>query len=423
MTPPNSTRTGPAPRLAYLVSQYPTFSHTFVLREIASLREQGFEIRPASIRLPDRPVAELTTAERKEAESTFYVIHQGLRGALRALGWTLRHYPKGLIRSLAFTWTLGRFDIQKLIFNHFYWIEALMLGQWMAQNGLAHLHIHFATPAATVGMIASKAFPIQYSLTVHGPDEFYDATGYYLREKVEHAKFILCISHFARSQLMKLAPYSDWDKLHVCRLGVDPDRFQPVSRETPNECFTIVSVGRLTEAKGQMILLRAVKRLTDAGRHLRLFLIGGGPLEAELKNWVCSHGLRSVVTLTGPVDQDHIQDYYRCADCFALASFAEGIPIVLMEAMAMAIPCVTTRITGIPELIHDESDGLLVPAGDDISLAAAIGLLMDDPALCQKLGEAGRVRVRADYHLGRNMAALGEKFRSLLPGTVASDET
>lgn len=138
-------------------------------------------------------------------------------------------------------------------------------------------------------------------------------------------------------------------------------------------------------------------------------------METELKNWICSHGLRSVVTLTGPIDQDHIQDYYACADCFALASFAEGIPVVLMEAMAMEIPCVTTRITGIPELIHDETDGLLIPAGDDISLAAALGLLMDDPTLCRKLGEAGRARVTSEYHLGRNMRLLADKFRSLLP--------
>lgn len=415
MTPPNRTLSAPSPRLAYLVSQYPAFSHTFVLREVDSLRSQGFEIHVASINLPDRPIAALTTIERTEAEATFYVKKQGVRGAFEAFIWALRHYPASLLRSLAFIWTLAGWDLRKLAYNHFYWIEALILGRWMEQNGVAHLHVHFATPAATVGMIASKALPIEYSLTVHGPDEFYDAPGYYLREKVVHAKFILCISHFARSQLMKLAPYAHWDKLHVCRLGVDPDRFEPVPHQTPNECFTILSVGRLAEAKGHMILLRAVKRLNEAGRKVRLFLIGGGPMETELKNWICSHGLRSVVTLTGPIDQDHIQDYYACADCFALASFAEGIPVVLMEAMAMEIPCVTTRITGIPELIHDETDGLLIPAGDDISLAAALGLLMDDPTLCRKLGEAGRARVTSEYHLGRNMRLLADKFRSLLP--------
>lgn len=414
MTPPNSAVPTVPPRLAYLVSQYPAFSHTFVLREVQNLRKQGFEIQVASINPPDRPLEKLTSVERQEAETTFYVKSQGLGAVLPAIGWTLRHYPMGFFRSLLFAWKLSRLDVARWVYNHFYWIEALIIGRWMQQHGLEHLHIHFATPAATVGMIARQAFPIQYSLTVHGPDEFYDAPGYHLREKVIHAKFILCISHFARSQLMKLAPVSHWDKLHVCRLGVDPEVFLPIERDAENDRFTIVCVGRLAEAKGHMILLRAVKRLHDAGRALRVYLIGAGPLEAELKNWVVAHGLRDVVTLTGPIDQDHIRDYYASADCFALASFAEGIPVVLMEAMAMTIPCVTTRITGIPELIHDESDGLLVAAGDDVGLAAAIGLLVDDPALRRKLGQAGRARVVTDYNLERNMRLLGEKLRSLL---------
>jgi colanic acid/amylovoran biosynthesis glycosyltransferase len=418
VTPSNATLSPPLPRLAYLVSQYPAFSHTFVLREVLSLRRLGFEIHVASINPPDRSRDTLTSVEQSEAQATFYVKDEGLRGAFQAAKWALRHYPAGFFRSLLFAWRLGGLDLGKLIFNHFYWIEALILGRWMEERGLSHLHIHFATPAATVGLIANQAFPIDYSLTVHGPDEFYDAPGFYLREKVVHAKFVLCISHFARSQLMKLTPSSHWDKLHVCRLGVDPEAFKPGLRQTPNECFTIVSVGRLADAKGHMILLRAIKRLSEAGRIVRLFLIGGGPLDAELKNWVCSNGLRNMVTLSGPIDQDHIRDYYSCADCFALASFAEGIPVVLMEAMAMAIPCVTTQITGIPELIHDERDGLLVAAGDEIGLAAALGLLMDDPALCRKLGEAGRARVCAEYNLDRNMRVLAEKFKSLLPVTL-----
>ncbi len=414
MTPPNAVGVSGNPRLGYLVSQYPAYSHTFILREVRNLRQQGFEIHVASINPPDRLPEALTEVEREEAGAAFYVKSQGLKGAWSSLMWAIRHQPLGLCRSLWFTWKLSRLDLGRLVYNHFYWIEALMVGRWMEQQGLGHLHIHFATPAATVGLIAHHAFPIDFSLTVHGPDEFYDVSAYHLREKVIHAKFIVCISQFARSQLMKLVPYSHWDKLHICRLGVDPDVFRPLPRQIQNDCFTVLCVGRLTEAKGHMILLRAIKRLHDAGRKLRLYLIGGGPLESELKNWVLSHGLKNVVTLTGPMDQDQIRDYYACADCFALASFAEGIPVVLMEAMAMAIPCVATQITGIPELIHDEREGLLVAAGDDVGLAAALGLLVDDPALRRKLGEAGRSRTIAEYHLERNMRMLAEKLRTLL---------
>lgn len=414
MTPPN-TRTSPStPRLAYLVSRYPSFSHDFVDREVRNLRQQGFEIRLASLHPPERAVETRTSTEREEAAATFYVSHEGLRGAASAAGWALRQYPGGFIQSLLLVWKLSRFDLSRLLVNHLCWIQALVLGRWMEQHGVAHLHIHFATRAAMVGLMARQAFPIEYSLTVHGPDEFYDARGHALREKVMHAKFVLCISDFARSQLMNLAPSCHWDKLHVWRRGVDTGLFQPVPRPAENECFTIISVGRLVDAKGHLVLLRAVKRLHDAGRPLRLFLIGEGPLEAELKNWVCSHGLQNVVTLTGRIEPGQVREYYACADCFALASFAEGMPLVLMEAMAMGVPCVATQIAGIPELLHDEREGLLVAAGDEVGLAAAIGVLVDDPDLRGKLGRAGRARIAADYPFEKSMRLLADKLRNLL---------
>lgn len=400
--------------MAYLVSQYPAFSHTFILREVAMLRRQGFTLRVASINAPDRPMPQLTVVERDEALATFYVKQQPVAVIVRALFWAFRHHAFGTLRSLRHAWTLARWDLRRLVFNHFYWAEAILVGQWMAAHDLTHLHVHFATPAAMVGLLARHAFPIRFSMTVHGPDEFYDAPGHALREKVIGADFVICISHFARSQLMKLSPPEAWDKLHVCRLGVDPSHFRPPVASRPEQPFTIVSVGRLSEAKGHLILLRAVHRLVQEERSLRLFLIGGGPLERLLQVWVEVHGLTDIVTLTGAVDQDHIRDYYARADCFALASFAEGIPVVLMEAMAMAIPCVTTHITGIPELIRHERDGLLVPPGDESSLAAAIGSLMDDPSLRQRLGAAGRERVSRDYDLECNMAVLGDTFRRLL---------
>ncbi len=414
MTPPNTPTTSATPRLAYLVSRYPSFRPMFLLDEVQNLRQQGFEIRVAALNPPDRATASQTSAEREEAATTFYLNGEHLRGALSAMGWALRQYPKGFLRSLLFVWKLSRLDLARLMVHHFNWTQALILGRWMERHGLAHLHIPFAKEAATVGLIARQAFPIEYSLAVHGPDEFCDTPGHALREKVVHAKFVVCISDFARSQLMNLTPSCHWDKLHVCRRGVDPELFQPVPRQAENECFTIVCVGRLVEAKGHMILLHAIKRLHDAGRTLRLYLIGDGPLEAELQNWICSHGLGSVVTMTGRIEPDRVRDYYACADCFALASFAEGMPLVLMEAMAMALPCVTTRIAGIPELIHDEREGLLVAAGDEVGLAAAIGVLVDAPDLRLKLGRAGRARVVADYPLAKSMRLLAGKLRSLL---------
>ena len=214
---------------------------------------------------------------------------------------------------------------------------------------------------------------------------------------------------------MKLSDVAEWEKFELTPLGVDLAVFTPRPVRPHSSPFTILCVGRLVPAKGQHILLAAVERLVKAGRQVRLCLVGDGPDRARLEEQVKVQGLEAYVAFAGAVNQDRIRALYAEADVFALASFAEGIPVVLMEAMAMSIPCVTTYITGIPELIRDGIDGLLVSPSDDAALAEAIARLMDDPALRQRLGEAGRCRVQDKYDLNRNTAALAALFRQRLP--------
>ncbi len=403
-------------RLAYLVSQYPAVSHTFILREVLRLRELGFEIEVASINAPDRPLERLTAAEQVEAERTYYVKRHGAAGAWAAKWATLTTQPAGFFRGLKFALRLGGADLKKLTYGMFYFIEALMIGRWMAREGLTHLHVHFATPAATVALIAHQIFPITFSMTVHGPDEFYDAPGYYLAEKIAGANFICCIGQYARSQLMKLSPPDHWDKFEISPLGVDPALFAPRPFRADPHPFEVICVGRLTPAKGQAILLDAIARLRAEGREIRLRVVGDGPDRPILERIVAERGLGAAVIFEGAVNQDLIRELYAAADAFALASFAEGIPVVLMEAMAMTIPCVTTFITGIPELIRDGLDGLLVAPSDAEGLAAALARLMDDAELRRRLGEAGRVRVEEKYHLHRNIERLAAIFRRRLGG-------
>lgn len=412
--------TSTAPRLAYLVSQYPAVSHTFILREVRHLRARGFEIRVASINDPDRSAERLTAEEAEEAAATYYVKRHGVGGAAGAALSTLARHPAGFVRGLLFALGLGGTDVRRLLYGLSYFAEALMIGRWMQGHGLTHLHVHFATPASTVGLIASHAFPITFSMTVHGPDEFYDAPGYRLGEKIAGASFVCCIGTYARSQLMKLSPVADWDKFEVSPLGVDPATFTPRPFREHPQPFEIICVGRLVPAKGQHILVAAVDRLARAGRAVRLRVVGDGPDRAALEHDVAARGLAGHVVFEGAVNQDRIRALYAQADAFALASFAEGIPVVLMEAMAMEIPCVTTCITGIPELIRDGIDGLLVAPSDDEALAAALGRLMDDAALRRRLGEAGRRRVDEKYHLSRNTDRLAEIFRRRLARVEAA---
>jgi glycosyltransferase involved in cell wall biosynthesis len=402
--------------LAYLVSQYPAVSHTFILREVLGLRPRGFDIRVASINPPDRPPEKLTADERREADVTWCLKSQGVMGALKALFRTALRRPFALAGGLWFALRLGGTDVKKLGYQFAYWVEAVMLGDWMRRERLSHLHVHFATPASMVGLIAGKMFPIGFSFTVHGPDEFYDAPGYRLAEKIAGADFIVCISHYARSQLMKLSPVAHWDKFEVCRLGVDPSRFALRESKSAGSVFELLCVGRLVPAKGHHILLDALALLLARGRRVRLTLVGQGPDRPSLEAQAGRLGLGSAVGFAGAVNQDDILGYYASADAFVLPSFAEGLPVVLMEAMALGVPCVTTHITGVPELIRDGVEGLLVAPSDAEGLAGAIERLIGDPELRNRLTEAGRAKVLAEYELNGSIARLADVFmRRLSP--------
>jgi len=329
------------------------------------------------------------------------------------LGLALRN-TRGYFASLWFAVRLARTDLGKAVLCCLYFVEAAMLARWMRKRALTHLHVHFATPAATVAMILTRMAPVSISLTVHGPDEFYDVPGYFLAEKIRSARFICTIGSYARSQLMQIAPVSEWGKFEVARLGVDPRVFVPRRVREESGRFEVLCVGRLVPAKGQHVLLAAVARLAAEGRTVRLRVAGDGPERESLARETRRLGLGEAVCFEGALNQDELRRCWGSADVFALASFAEGIPVVLMEAMAMEIPCVATWITGVPELIRDERDGLLVAPGDVEGLAAAIGRLMDDAPLRERLGKAGRVRVEERYQLRRNVGRLAEIFERRL---------
>ena len=400
-------------RMGYLVSKYPAVSHTFILREITALRERSIGIDVASINdAGDR--AAMTQAERDEAERTFYVKRVGDLGALKALSWMAVSHPGKILAGIRIALKLGGTDIRRILLCLFYFAEAAILARWMRDRSLNHLHVHFATPAATVALILTHIAPVTFSMTVHGPDEFYDVTNYFLTEKIAAARFVVCISFFAQSQLMKLSPSKDWSKFDVSRLGVDCQHFVPRPLRTSPEAFEILCVGRLVSTKGQRILIRAAEQLILQGRRIQLRFVGDGPDRAKLEHAIKDRGLSDQIRFEGSVNQDRIQEFYLRADIFALTSFAEGIPVVLMEAMAMEIPCVATDINGIPELIRHGMDGLLVAPSDIDGLASALARLMDEPALRESLGKAGRQRVQQSYEISRSADRLAQIFHSRL---------
>ena len=402
----------PSLPLAYLVSQYPTTNHTYLLREIRGLRAAGWDVAVLSIRGPDRPVSGLSGEELSEFQSTFYVLGGGLAAAAGAHLRMLLSRPAGYLTGFFQSFRLAGFapgEIPRwLLFFH----EAVMALDRLRKIGACHLHVHYAS---SVGLLASLVGGVQVSQSIHGSAEFENPGPFRLREKVARAAFVRAISRYGKSQLMRFSDPRYWDKIEVCALGVDPAQFLPSDRRRqPEEPFELLTVGQVAPAKGQHILISALALLTAQGRNMRLRIVGDGALRASLEDQARRLGVRDQVLFEGFRDNRELPDYYRRADAFVLPSFAEGVPVVLMEAMAMEVPCVASRITGIPELIEDGVSGLLVPPADEHALAGAIARLMDEENLSGRLGRAGRERVLADYQLETNLALLAQLFRRRL---------
>jgi glycosyltransferase involved in cell wall biosynthesis len=409
----------PRLRLAYLLSRFPAVSHSFLLNEIVQLRELGFDIEVASINPPDRPLQALPVVEAEECKNTFYIKSMPHSRAAAIILRTLIQRPRVFFRGLTAALHLGGWNLRALLYGVFYFAEAILLGDWMHRRAYAHLHVHFSTAVATVGLLTSVAWEIPFSLSVHGPDEFFSVPEYYMKQKVERARFILCISEFCRSQLMRVAAPRHWNKFEVVRLGVDPGVFAPGRIEKKmDDGFDIVCVGRLVPAKGQLILVRAFANLLAQGYDVRLKLVGDGEDRKHLQSLVADCGLNSAVEFKGALSHSETRLVLQQADLFVLASFAEGLPVALMEAMAMEIPCVSTYVAGIPELIRDGVDGLLVPASSLEALTDAMKTMIDNPLLRSNLGAAGRKRVLASFNLAENARALAAVFERRLSEVV-----
>jgi colanic acid/amylovoran biosynthesis glycosyltransferase len=411
MSHPAASRPEPAAalRLAYLVSRYPAVSHTFILREVLALRRLGATVAVASVNEPDRPAERMTPDERAEARAAYCLKRDGLAGVWRAARHCVVRHPRGCLRALLKSLTLGR-GLRRL-YALAYCAEAMMIVRWMQVCGLQHLHVHFATAGANVGLLAREIAPIGLSLTVHGPDEFDDVRGQHLAAKLRAADLVVCISQFARSQLMRLSDYPQWRKLHVCRLGVAIPA--ELRARLPGATARLLCVGRLAPAKGQHVLLDACARLRDEGRAFSLTLVGQGEDGPSLRERVRTLELQDCVQFVGALNEAEVRAALAQADAFVLPSLAEGIPVVLMEAMAAGVPCISCPVNGIPELIADGGNGLLAPPGDAEALARRIGALLDDPLAGARFVVAGRQRLRDAFDLEQNVARLAALFATL----------
>lgn len=391
-------------KIAYLTGEYPRATDTFIQREVAALRKLGMNVQTCSVR---RTGSEHIVGPEQAAEQaqTFHILEhaKSLPTLGRALLFALKR-PKQLWATLRLAYATSPAGMRAGLWQVFYLLEAIVLAHMMAQRDITHLHNHIAKASCTVAMLASELSGIPFSFTLHGPDIFYEPHHWRLDEKIARAAFVACISDFCRSQAMVFSGQVQWDKLHIIHCGIEPERYADTGKPDGKR---LLFVGRLAAVKGVAVLLDALLHLKDTHPDVALTLIGDGPERAALETKCKELGLEQQVTFLGYQNQSAVAAALADHDIFVLPSFAEGVPVVLMEAMAAGRPVVTTRIAGVPELVEDGVSGILVPPGNQDALGTALETLLSSTALAT-MGAAGREKVTTDFAIATEAAKLAK---------------
>jgi colanic acid/amylovoran biosynthesis glycosyltransferase len=377
-------------RVAYLINQYPKVSHSFIRREILALEALGTSVlRVASRGWND---AVVDPADEEERRKTHYLLqHAGplLSASLRMLVAS----PARFLQAARCAMGMARMSPRPALVHLAYLAQACLLRELARREGVAHVHAHFGTNGAEVAMLCARLGGPPFSFTVHGPEEFDMPGGLHLGEKVQQASFVAAVSSFGRSQLYRWIPHAHWPKVKIVRCGVDEAFARGVPQAAPASRM-VVCVGRLCEQKGQMLLLSAAREMAQRGEDFELVLAGDGEMRPELERLIDAYGLRGRVRITGWVSGEQVRALLLQARGLILPSFAEGLPVVIMEAMALARPVISTYIAGIPELVRHGQEGWLVPAGDCGALVHAwTELLATDAATLAAMGSSARERV------------------------------
>jgi colanic acid/amylovoran biosynthesis glycosyltransferase len=398
--------------VAYLVNQYPKVSHSFIRREILALEAMGVAVLRVASRGWDDTLVD--HADHEERRKTHYLLRDGMRPLLAASARAMLASPVRFLRAARLALRMARMSPRPAMVHLAYLAQACRLQELLRREEVAHVHAHFGTNPAEVAMLCAELGGPPFSFTVHGPEEFDSPAGLHLGEKIERAAFVAAVSSFGRSQLYRCVPHAQWPKVKVVRCGID-QRFAEPAPAVSKDSRMLVCVGRLCEQKGQVLLLAAAREMAARGVDFELVLAGDGEMRSELQGLIDTYGLGERVRITGWVSGDEVRSLLLQARGLVLASFAEGLPVVIMEAMALARPVVSTLIAGIPELVRSGQEGWLVPAGDCAALARACTELLEaDPRRLEEMGLSARERV-----LQRHSAQAGARKLAQLIGVMS----
>lgn len=407
----------PRPRVAYLTNAYPKVSHSFIRREILALERQGFDVMRISIRPCDSPLPD--AEDRFEAQKTSVLLDGHpvkLVGALLERSLTR---PACFLGALGLAISTGYRSTAGIGRSLAYLAEACRLSRLMQRADIRHVHVHFGTNPAAVARLTRQLSGITYSMTLHGPDEFDAPQSLLLSEKIASASFVIAVSCFGRGQLMRWSPEDDWPKIKVIRCGVDRQLIDPPAQRkdpaSPGWPDTLVCVARLSAQKGLSLLMEAIAEVARE-RHFHVRIVGDGELRPQLEAQVRALGIEGWVSLLGWRDAQDVRREIMSARALILPSVAEGLPVVLMEALALGRPVIATCIAGVPELV-DERCGWLIPAGSAPALAEALREALDcPPHELARMGAEGRARVLRHHNADRNATHLAALLRPLATG-------
>lgn len=412
-----SVKSGPVPSgamtVAYLVNTAPVTSSTFIRREMAALEAQGVTVRRFALRRWHQPLVD--PDDVADQARTHYILSGNLRGlALAALRQAVTG-PAAFLRGAWLAARLGR-SAGGAVRHAAYFLEAVYFLRALRREGIAHTHVHFSSNAAAVALIARTMGGPSYSFTAHGPDEFLTAAEDGLALKLSGAAFAVAISDFCRGQLLRFGGAKHRDRIAVARCGLDLGDFVPSARPA-GKSRTLVCVGRLCPQKGQVYLPAIVAALRATEAPFRLVLIGDGESRPAIEAEIARHGVGDRVELRGWQSSAEVRAAIAESRALVLPSFAEGLPIVLLEALALERPVVTTTVAGIPELVDDQC-GRIVPPGEAAALTQALrDILRADDATLAAMGRVGRARVARHHDLG----TLATTLRGLFAAAIARE--
>ncbi len=393
--------------IAYLVSHYPKVSHTFIRREILALEQLGLPI----VRLAVRGWADDAPDPQDQAEiaKTRYLLQSGMSALAWASALALIASPGRWTSAFLLALRMSRRADRPWPVHLIYLAEACLALRWLRDAEATHLHAHFGTNAAEVAMLVNKLGGPSYSFTVHGSEEFDKPEFLHLREKLKRASFVIAVTSYCRSQLYRWMEPPQWSKVNLVRCGLERAFYE--NTVPPPSGHRLVCVGRLSDPKGHLLLIEAAGLLAAQSIDFELVMAGDGEQRPLIEARVAELGLKKNVRITGWITSAQVRDEIIGARALVLASFAEGLPIVLIEAMALKRPVVTTWITGIPELVRHGEHGWLFPPGDVQACAAAMGACLNCPLEeLARMGEAAKLAALELHDIEKEAGKLAALF-------------